>query len=78
MVEKYVRYIIQERILKVLSKVECANITEIARKSKIIALTAKKHLERLKRDGVVEEKNKGSNRFFMLIRENQTEIRTYS
>lgn len=59
-------YKIQERILAVLSEEPFSHITEIAKEAKTMRITAKKHLERLKREGIVEERRKGRCRLFML------------
>jgi len=57
---------IRERILKVLSDEPFSHLTEIARRAGTMRITASKHLERLKREGVVEEYKKGMLRLFVL------------
>ena len=63
--EKY-RIEIRERILKVLTSEHIVSILETSQKAKTQRVTAKKHLERLTREGVTVEMRKGSARLFIL------------
>jgi predicted ArsR family transcriptional regulator len=57
---------IRDRILDVLSDEPIVSIKEVAEKAKTQRITAKKHLERLTREGIALELRKGSARLFML------------
>ena len=57
---------IRARILKALSNNQILHITEIAKRGNTTRITARKHLERLKREGVVDEIRRGSLRLFVL------------
>ena len=63
---------IERRILDVLSRNSFLHIAEIARKSKTTRITATKHLERLKKEGVVAEYRRGALRIFTLIKGGDT------
>jgi predicted ArsR family transcriptional regulator len=57
---------IQRRILNVLRENSPSHISEVARTAGTTRITARKHLERLKRDKTVEELRKGRLRLFVL------------
>ena len=54
------------RILSVLSDEKITHLSEIARKSGTMRSTARKHLERLKEEGAIDELRRGNLRLFML------------
>lgn len=57
---------VRARIVDVLSNEPVVSIQEVAIKAKTMRVTAKKHLERLAREGLVIELRKGPARLFML------------
>jgi len=65
MIEKYDEEI-RKRVIDVLSNEPVASIQEVALKAKTMRITAKKHLERLVREGLAIELRKGPARLFML------------
>jgi len=62
---------IRARVLAVLSNEPVASILEVATKAKTMRVTAKKHLERLVREGLAIEMQKGPARLFMLTERGQ-------
>ena len=65
MTEKYDEKI-RKRVIDVLTTEPVASIYEVATKAKTMRVTAKKHLERLVREGLAIELRKGPARLFML------------
>lgn len=57
---------IRARIIKVVSDEPFLHLSEIAIRSKTMRITARKHLERLEREGVVRETKRGVMRLFTL------------
>ena len=57
---------IRARVVDVLKKEPVASIQEVAREANTMRITAKKHLERLVREGEAIELRKGPARLFML------------
>lgn len=72
MAEGYNREI-RNKIVAALQRMDFVYISEAAREAETQRTTARKHLERLTREGIVEEVKKGRLRIFILKKEAVTE-----